>query len=67
MPIATQIKARGYQSALFYVGILQEAVVLACAYLMRVPQKGDLIEAVVPESSQTTQDFTPVEMLKTPG
>jgi hypothetical protein len=52
---------------LFYVGILQEAVVLVCAYLMRVPQKGDLIEAVVPESSQTTQDFTPVEMLKTPG
>src|SRR6202008_516239 len=66
MPIANQIKATGYQSAFFTWGILQGAVVLICAYLMRAPRKEDLAEVVVPETSQTTQDFTPAEMLKTP-
>src|SRR5215472_1954857 len=67
IPIANQIKASGYQSAFLTWGILQGAVVLVCAYLMRAPQKEDLAEVVVPETSQTTQDFTPVEMLKTPA
>jgi len=67
IPIANQIKASGYQSAFFTWGILQGVVVLVCAYLMRAPQKGDLADIVVPETSQTTQDFTPVEMLKTPA
>jgi MFS transporter, OFA family, oxalate/formate antiporter len=66
IPIANQIKATGYQSAFFTWGILQGAVVLICAYLMRAPRKEDLAEVVVPETSQTTQDFTPAEMLKTP-
>ena len=65
IPIANQIKASGYQSAFFTWGILQGAAVLVCAYLMRASQKGDLTEVVVSESSQTTLDFTPVEMLKT--
>jgi len=67
IPIANQIKASGYQSAFLTWGILQGAVVLVCAYLMRAPQKEDLAEVVVPETSQTTQDFTPGEMLKTPA
>jgi MFS transporter, OFA family, oxalate/formate antiporter len=67
IPISNQIKATGYQSAFFTWGILQGAVVLICAYLMRAPRKEDLVEVVVPETSQTTQDFTPAEMLKTPA
>src|SRR5215472_5772699 len=67
IPIANQIRASGYQSAFLTWGILQGAVVLVCAYLMRAPQKEDLAEVVVPETSQTTQDFTPGEMLKTPA
>ena len=67
IPIANHIKASGYQSAFFTWGILQGVVVLVCAYLMRAPQKGDLADVVVPETSATTQDFTPLEMLKTPA
>src|SRR5437016_783717 len=67
IPIANQIKASGYQSAFFTWGILQSAVVLACAFLMRAPQKQDFAGVAVPVESQTTQDFTPLEMLKTPA
>lgn len=67
IPIANQIKASGYQSAFFTWGILQGAIVLVCAFLMRAPQKEDLTGVSVPTESQTTQDFTPVEMLKTPA
>src|ERR1041384_1827189 len=67
IPIANQIKASGYQSAFFTWGILQGAVVLVCAYLMRAPTKDDLTGVVVPTQSQTTEDFTPVQMLKTPA
>src|SRR5213594_2321232 len=67
IPIANQINASGYQSAFFTWGILQGAVVLVCAFLMRVPQKEDLAEITTPTESQTTQDFTPAQMLKTPA
>jgi len=67
IPIANQIKASGYQSAFFTWGILQGAVVLVCAFLMRAPQKQDFAGVAVPVESQTTQDFTPLEMLKTPA
>jgi OFA family oxalate/formate antiporter-like MFS transporter len=67
IPIANQIKASGYQSAFLTWGILQGVVVLVCAFLMRAPQKEDLARVTVPETSQTTQDFTPVQMLKTPA
>jgi len=67
IPIANQIKASGYQSAFSTWGILQGAVVLVCAFLMRAPQKEDLAEITTPTESQTTQDFTPAQMLKTPA
>lgn len=66
IPIANQIKASGYQSAFLTWGILQGAVVLICAFLMRAPEKEDLAGVTVPTESQTIRDFTPVEMLKTP-
>ena len=67
IPIANQINASGYQSAFLTWGILQGVVVVICALLMRAPQKEDLAHVTVPVESQTTQDFTPVEMLKTPA
>ena len=67
IPIANQIKASGFQSAFFTWGILQGVVVLVCAFLMRAPRKEDMAGVTVPETSQTTEDFTPVQMLKTPA
>lgn len=67
IPIANQIKASGYQSAFLTWGILQGVVVVICAFLMHVPRKEDLGEVAVSSATQTTRDFTPVEMLKTPA
>jgi MFS transporter, OFA family, oxalate/formate antiporter len=67
IPIANQIKASGYESAFLTWGILQGVVVLVCAFLMRAPRKEDMAGVTVPETSQTTEDFTPVQMLKTPA
>jgi len=67
IPIANQIKASGYESAFLTWGILQGVIVVICAFLMHVPQKEDLAGIVVPTENQTTRDFTPVEMLKTPA
>src|ERR1051325_1360865 len=67
IPIANQIKAAGYQSAFLFWGILQGAVVLICAFMMRAPQKEDLSGIAVPADSQTTEDYTPAQMLKTPA
>src|SRR5947209_9025406 len=67
IPIANQIKASGYESAFLTWGILQGAVVLVCAFFMRAPQKEDLAEITVAIDSQTAQDFTPAQMLKTPA
>src|SRR5438128_11149695 len=67
IPFANQIKASGYESAFLTWGILQGAVVLVCAFLMRAPQKEDLAEITTPTESQTAQDFTPAQMLKTPA
>src|SRR5881409_1934871 len=63
IPIANQIKASGYQSAFFTWGILQSAVVLASALLMRAPQKEDLARITVPVDSQTTQDAQDASLL----
>ena len=66
IPIANQIRTSGFQSAFLTWGIIQGAVVLVCAFLMRAPQKEDLAGVPVPETSQTTEDFTPRQVLKTP-
>jgi MFS transporter, OFA family, oxalate/formate antiporter len=67
IPIANQINTHGFQSAFFTWGIIQGTVVLVCAFLMRAPQKEDLAGVPVRETSQTTEDFTPMQMLKTPA
>jgi MFS transporter, OFA family, oxalate/formate antiporter len=68
IPIANQIRTSGFQSAFLTWGIIQGAVVLVCAFLMRAPRKEDVAGVRVPETlSQTTEDFTPVQMLKTPA
>ncbi len=67
IPIANQIKTSGYESAFLTWGILQGALVLVCAMLMRAPAKDDLAGVTVSETSQTAEDFTPLQMLKSPA
>jgi len=67
LPIAKQIQNSGYQSAFLTWGLIQGAVVLVCALLMRRPEKGEVPQPAKPVVQQSTRDFTPFEMLSTPA
>ena len=68
VPIYNMIKASGYQAAFFNFGILQGAVVLAAAFFLRAPRKGEVPQAAAAKTlNQSVRDYTPVEMVRTPA
>jgi OFA family oxalate/formate antiporter-like MFS transporter len=67
VPIATMISNRGYEAAFLFFGMGQGLVVILCALFLRAPRKGELPEFAKPRVQQSTRDFTPLEMLKTPA
>ena len=67
IPIATMIKAQGYEATFFKFGIVQGAVVFFLAWFLSQPSPG----FSVPTSKQRAQwasrrDYTPMQMLTTP-
>jgi MFS transporter, OFA family, oxalate/formate antiporter len=67
VPIASMINNRGYEAAFLFFGIGQGLVVILCALFLRAPRKGELPEFAKPRVQQSTRDFTPLEILKTPA
>jgi OFA family oxalate/formate antiporter-like MFS transporter len=67
IPIGDMIQKSGYQSAFLTWGIIQGAVVLITALLMRAPRRGDVSDVKKPRVQMAARDHTPVEMLKTPA
>jgi MFS transporter, OFA family, oxalate/formate antiporter len=65
VPIAAMIKSAGYESTFLFFGLLQGAVVLLLAFLLKAPKPGQL-PAIAPKVAQTRRDFSPLEILKTP-
>src|SRR5579872_689614 len=66
VPIREVIAAYGYEAAFFWFGIVQGAVVFVLAWLMRAPFPGEVPAGAAPKVIQTTQSFTPQQMLATP-
>ena len=66
VPIREVIAAYGYETAFFWFGIVQGAVVFVLAWLMRAPFAGEAPASVAPKVIQTTESFTPQQMLATP-
>ncbi len=64
IPIANMIQASGYAAAFFLFGLIQGAVVFLCALVMKAPQKSEVPQAA--SIRQSADDFTPLEMVKTP-
>ncbi|GJD68244.1 oxalate/formate MFS antiporter [Methylobacterium gnaphalii] len=64
VPIQAMIKNYGYESAFFYFGIGQGAIVMLLALFLVAPKKGQVPE--VAKVSQSKRDFTPGEMVRTP-
>ena len=68
IPIYNMIKTSGYQAAFFNFGILQGAVVLAAAWFLRAPRKGEISHAAAKlHLNQSIRDYTPVQMLRAPA
>jgi len=67
VPIANMINNRGYEAAFISFGLGQGLVVILCALFLRAPRKGEVPDVATPKVQQSSRDFTPVEMLKTPA
>jgi OFA family oxalate/formate antiporter-like MFS transporter len=66
VPIASMINTRGYETAFVSFGIGQGLVVLLCSLFLRAPRTGEAPDVATPRVQQSSRDFTPLEMLKTP-
>ena len=65
VPISNMIKASGYERAFLFFGILQGAIVLAMAILMRKPP-AQLAAAAKARPSLSARDYSPIEVLSSP-
>lgn len=67
VPIRAMIDTAGYESAFFWFGLGQGAIVFMLAWLLRGPEPGELkIAPAATNLVQTARSYTPGEMLKTP-
>ena len=67
IPIANMIAAQGYQAAFFWFGLGQGLCVMLAALFLRAPHEGETPDApVAMQKAQTSRDYTPVQVLKTP-
>ncbi len=66
VPIREVIGAYGYAAAFFWFGLIQGTVVFVLAWVMRAPYPGETPVAIAPRVVQTSQSYSPREMMATP-
>jgi OFA family oxalate/formate antiporter-like MFS transporter len=67
VPIRIVISSYGYASAFFWFGVLQGAILLVVAQVMRGPTPGTALPTVVrAEVPQSTRNYTSMEVLRSP-
>ena len=67
IPIATMIKASGYEATLVRFGLAQGAIVFVLGWFLRPPKGGyRAAGATAPSIAALPHEYTPVEMLRTP-
>jgi OFA family oxalate/formate antiporter-like MFS transporter len=66
VPIRMVIDGYGYAAAFFWFGLVQGAVVFVVAWWMRGPLPGETPVTAAPRVIQTTESYSPREMLATP-
>lgn len=64
LPISATIHAAGYQTAFFWFGLLQGAIIIAAALFLRMPQKEHVKAST--KVAQTRRDYTLGEAIRTP-
>jgi OFA family oxalate/formate antiporter-like MFS transporter len=66
-PIRWTIEQHGYDHAFLWFGIGQGVVIILAALIMRFPRRDETPSTVQSKVLQSGRDYTPVEMLRTPG
>ncbi|HTZ02244.1 MAG TPA: oxalate/formate MFS antiporter, partial [Xanthobacteraceae bacterium] len=66
IPITAVISSAGYQTAFFWFGLVQGGIAFLLAWLMRAPEPGELSGLAPPKVAQTSQNFSPAQVLGTP-
>ena len=64
-PIIHTIRVYGYERAFLWFGLAQGLVVLILSPLLKAPKQGEVPKAV-PKLQQSSRDYLPTEMLRTP-
>ncbi len=66
IPIQHVISSYGYESAFFWFGIVQGAVVFILAWTLRAPEPGELASAPAAKIVQSKRSYSPKDVLMTP-
>jgi MFS transporter, OFA family, oxalate/formate antiporter len=66
VPIRAVIASSGYQTAFFWFGLVQGAIVFLLAWLLRAPEPDELRSVAPPKVMQSARSYTPVEVLASP-
>jgi OFA family oxalate/formate antiporter-like MFS transporter len=66
VPIREVIASSGYQTAFFWFGLVQGAVVFLIAWLLRAPEPGELAGFAQPKVMQSVRSYTPAQVLSSP-
>jgi OFA family oxalate/formate antiporter-like MFS transporter len=69
VPIRAVIASSGYETAFFWFGLVQGAVVVLLAWLLRGPEDEEIKAMATmapPKVAQSSRSYTPAEMLRTP-
>ena len=66
IPIRAVIASSGYQTAFFWFGLVQGAVVFLLAWLLRAPHPEEVPSPRTVKVIQTSESYTPGQMLATP-
>src|SRR5271163_4688186 len=66
IPIRAIIDVQGYAAAFFWFGIVQGAIVFVLAWLLRGPVPGELLSTAPVRVIQTTQSYSPQQMVRSP-
>ena len=68
VPIRMVIECHGYAAAFFWFGVLQGAILLLVAQVMRGPTPGTILPALVrTEVPQSARSYTSLEVLRSPA
>jgi OFA family oxalate/formate antiporter-like MFS transporter len=66
-PVRWTIRHHGYEQAFFWFGLAQGLVIIVAALVMRFPRPGEVSAPTQSRILQSGRDYTPGEMLRTPG